>query len=486
MVLLEVRRTPFRISREGAGPTMEEKIVGAMPEANLRQPPLIGRLMLDVTQRARRSRSLAVFREIKAAPFVPVSVARADQFQRLRLLLAHAEARVPYYREMFRSLGVTSGDINTLEDFAQLPVLTKDIIRERWRDLVREDVALESLSKHHSGGSTGAPLTFYREHRYMDASEAGTFRNLAQAGWRPGEMVAFFWGWNDALAAMPRWKFELRQTIRRMYQFDPFRSGPADMEGWLKRWRTLDASVALGYASTIARFAQFVEERGTRVAPLRGVFTTAEKLYPQQREIISRVFGCRVYDCYGSSEVQNIAAECPRGAMHVNADYVVLETDDCEGEEGPKPFLVTSLWNYAMPFIRYRNEDCGSLAAGLCDCGNSFPLMELNIARVSDNFVLPGGRVVHGEFFTHLMYDSEGIANFQFHQTAPDHITLWIVPSVEGAPEARTRTLDAAVAQIKALTPEPVTVEVRETDAIPLSSAGKHRFTRSDVRNATE
>lgn len=454
----------------------------ATPEANLGQPPLIGRLMLDVTQRARRSRSLAVFREIKAAPFV--STARADQFGRLRLLLAHAEARVPYYREMFRSLGATSGDINTLEDFALLPALTKDIIRARWRDLVREDVTLESLSKHHSGGSTGVPLTFYREHRYMDASEAGTFRNLAQAGWRPGEMIAFFWGWNDALAAMPRWKFELRQTIRRMYQFDPFRSGPAEMEGWLKRWRTLNASVALGYASTIARFAQFIEESGVRVAPLRGVFTTAEKLYPKQREIMSRVFGCRVYDCYGSSEVQNIAAECPRGRMHVNADYVVLETDNCE--DGPKPFLVTSLWNYAMPFIRYRNEDCGELVAGSCDCGNNFPLMRLNVARVSDNFVMPDGRVVHGEFFTHLMYGSEGITTFQFHQTAPDHITLWIVPSGDGAPKARTRAVDAAVAQIKALTPAPVTVEVQETDTIPLSSAGKHRFTRSDVSSATE
>lgn len=458
----------------------------AMPEANLRQPPLIGRLMLDVTQRARRSRSLAVFREIKAAPFV--SVTRADQFVRLRLLLAHAEARVPYYREMFRSLGATSGDINTLEDFARLPVLTKDIIRARWRDLVREDVALESLSKHHSGGSTGVPLTFYRERAYMDASEAGTFRNFQQSGWRPGEMVAFFWGSNERLQRMSRAEFELRQRVRRMYQFDPFHSGPEEMDQWLRRWPTLGAVVAHGYASTIARFAEFVESRGRRVPALRGVFTTAEKLYAPQREVIERVFSCHAYDCYGSSEVQNIAAECTHGRMHVQADYVVLETEQTADAvaNAPTPLLVTSLWNYAMPFIRYRNEDCGELLEGACDCGNHFPLMRLNVARVSDNFVMPDGRVVHGEFFTHLMYGSEGISTFQFHQTAPDHITLWIVPSGEGAPEARTRTLDAAVAQIKELTPAPVTVEVQETDAIPLSSAGKHRFTRSDVSSATE
>jgi aminoglycoside phosphotransferase (APT) family kinase protein len=37
------------------------------------------------------------------------------------------------------------------------------------------------------------------------------------------------------------------------------------------------------------------------------------------------------------------------------------------------------------------------------------------------------------------------------------------------------------VRQIKALTAAPLVVDVHETDAIPLSQAGKHRFTRSDV-----
>ncbi|MGH9940778.1 MAG: hypothetical protein ACRD9R_00275, partial [Pyrinomonadaceae bacterium] len=321
---------------------------------------------------------------------------------------------------------------------------------------------------------------------YMDASEAGTFRNFRQSGWQPGEMVAFFWGSNERLQRMSRAEFELRQRMRRMYQFDPFHSGPLEMDQWLRRWPTLNATVAHGYASTIARFAEFVESTGRRVPALRGVFTTAEKLYAPQREVIERVFGCHAYDCYGSSEVQNIAAECPRGRMHVQADYVVLETDHSTAPDAPVPLLVTSLWNYAMPFIRYRNEDCGELLDGACDCGNNFPLMRLNVARVSDNFVMPDGRVVHGEFFTHLMYGSRGITTFQFHQTAPDHITLWIVPSgEEEAQAARARTLEAAVAQIKALTPAPVTVEVQETDAIPLSSAGKHRFTRSDVVNTT-
>lgn len=443
---------------------------------------LPGYLLLAGTHRLRQSKTLRILREIERAPFESPEDGRRNQLRRLSALLTHAEQRVPYYRELFQSLGVSGRDIRTLDDFARLPILTKDIIRDRWRDLIRDDVPLERLHRHHSGGSTGIPLTFYRERAYMDASDAGTYRNFLQCGWRLGEMVAFFWGSNERLQQMSRAEFELRQRMRRMYQFDPFHSGPAEMEEWLRRWPRLGATIAFGYASTVARFAEFVEATGRRMPQLRGVFTTAEKLYPPQRRVISRVFGCRVYDLYGSSEVQNIAAECPHGRMHINADFVVVEADHPPAAGAATPLVLTSLWNHAMPFIRYRNEDCADLLDERCGCGNNFPVMSLQVARVSDNFVLPDGRVVHGEFFTHLMYGSEGIRTFQFHQTAPDKIVIWVVPDPSTPQEVRQRTVAGAIAKITALTPAAMTIDIRESDAIPLSSAGKHRFTRSDVR----
>jgi len=97
------------------------------------------------------------------------------------------------------------------------------------------------------------------------------------------------------------------------------------------------------------------------------------KAYSHQRETISRVFGCGVFDCYGSSEVVNIASECPHGRMHVNTDFVVLEVDRAGIVSGePVPFIVTGLWNHTMPFIRYRNEDCGELMDGVCDLAAIF------------------------------------------------------------------------------------------------------------------
>jgi len=447
---------------------------------------LSGRLLFRLTQVMRRSRSLEILSEIRSTPTASPDEIQAKQLARLSALLASAESHVPYYREMFRTLGCRSRDIRSLKDFAAIPVLTKDIIRERSKDLVREDIPKEKIIIGNSGGSTGVPLRFYRDRSVLDAADAGTFRNLLQAGWRPGDMIAYFWGWNKQLDTMPSYEFQLRQRLRRSYQFDPFQSGPENMDRWLDKFDAIKPKVVFGYASTVARFAAHVENRKRRLPPIAGVFTTAEKLYSHQRETLSRVFGCHVYDCYGSSEVINIASECPRGRMHVNTDFVVLEVDRTGATSGePAPFIVTGLWNHIMPFIRYRNEDCGDLMDGACDCASHFPLMQLRISRVSDNFTLPGGKVVHGEFFTHLMYGSEGIAMFQFHQTAIDAITLWIVPG-PGDPRARESAIQRTIQEVGKLDSSGgIRVLVKETEAIPLSATGKHRFIRSDVPAAS-
>jgi phenylacetate-CoA ligase len=442
-------------------------------------PDLVGALVLRAAHRSRSSNTLQLLRQVRGESFLTPDAAAARQLERLQALLHHCEHHVPFYRSRFAELGIRAADIRSLVDYAALPPLTKADIAEHGEDLIATDRSREGLLAHHSGGSTGVPLRFYRDMAYVAASEAGTYRNMLQCGWQPGEMIAFFWGWNDRLSAMGRPEFLLRQYVRRMYQFDPFRSGDADMAEWWRNWRWLRPRVALGYASTMARFARFLQERGHTPPPLRGVFTTAEKLFAPQRKVLEEVFGCRVFDCYGSSEVQNIATECVRGRMHINADYVVVETDEQErAEDGTAPLLVTSLYSYAMPFLRYRNEDRGALLDGTCDCGSGFPLMRLGVARVSDNFTLPGGRVVHGEFFTHLLYGSEGVDSFQFHQVARDRIVLRYVPAPAGDPGP---ALDAAVRQVAELVPGRVHVDVERVSAIPLSSAGKHRFTRSDV-----
>lgn len=440
-----------------------------------------GRLLLNLTHSLRRSRTLEILSEIQFEPGKPRSEIVHRQFQRLSSLLREAETHVPYYREVFKSLGIHARDIRSLKDFASLPILTKDIVRERLNDLVRDDITKENLILVHSGGSTGVPSKFYRNRRELDAGEAGGFRMWLQSGWRPGDMVAYFWG-DRELYTMAGWEFEIRQRLRRMYQFDAFHSSPEQMDQWCEKFRQIRPRILFGYSSLISRFANHIERTGRKIPSALGVFCSAEKLYPSQQEIITRVFGCPVYDMYGSSEINNIACTCLRGRMHINVDQVVLETDAASTLSGQPPaIIVTSLWNAVMPMIRYRNEDSGRLLDGSCDCGNNFPLMELDVSRIFDHFIMPDGRFVHGMLFVRFMDVAQGIANFQFHQTTPQSITLWIVPA-PGDDLARKSSIQKVVEQVKSLDPKGrIEVEVRITDSLPLSRNGKHRFIRSDV-----
>jgi len=143
---------------------------------------IAGRAFLGLTQKLRGSHSLRLLQQIRSTPFASRDEILAGQLRRLSALLDVAEKHVPYYREMFRNLGIRSSNIRSLDDFARLPMLTKDTLRTRLKDLVREDLPKDKLIAGNSGGSTGVPVRFYRDLSVLDAQEAGTFRNLSQSG----------------------------------------------------------------------------------------------------------------------------------------------------------------------------------------------------------------------------------------------------------------------------------------------------------------
>ncbi len=119
-----------------------------------------------------------------------------------------------------------------------------------------------------------------------------------------------------------------------------------------------------GLPSALLEVASALADRGQTLA-IERVFTSGELLRPAVRDAIADAFQARVFDIYGSSETKEIAWECPEGAMHVNADVIHLEVLDDDGRPLPVGvegnLVATSLVNHAMPLLRYRVGDRGSL-----------------------------------------------------------------------------------------------------------------------------
>jgi phenylacetate-CoA ligase len=402
---------------------------------------------------------------------------REIQWSALKRLLNHAWRSVPYYRRVFGDLGITPAEIRTPEDFRRLPPLTKDEIRAHLPEFkTRRDLG-DRIFLNHTGGSTGQPLAFYQHEAYRRHSGGMVLRGWSWAGWRPASRLAWIWGAPRETSGAASLGGRLRFWLQRMKMFDAFHMSAADLDHWLDVLMGWRPEYLNGYVSSLCLFADHIRQRGAKVSGIRGVFTTAERLLPEQRALLGEVFGTKVYDAYGSREIMAVANECPRGRMHIHADAVYVESVPGRGGDH---LLVTPLHNYAMPLIRYDMGDHGRLRDGRCDCGINLPLMEMEIGRVFDHFVFPDGRVVHGQYFTSLMFGIEGVQNFQFRQTRRDEIRLYVTRS-RAADERTAQEIDGVAAAIRAELGGAVTVLTEFVDEIPPTAAGKHRFTISEV-----
>ena len=122
----------------------------------------------------------------------------------------------------------------------------------------------------------------------------------------------------------------------------------------LERWQP---TVLATYPGMAWILAQEKAAGHLRCAP-EAVWTGGETLSPVLQRAIDKAFGCPVRNSYGASECMAIANECRSGALHLNADWVMLEPVDAQfrpvpqGEVGSTT-LLTNLANHLQPIIRY-------------------------------------------------------------------------------------------------------------------------------------
>jgi phenylacetate-CoA ligase len=206
--------------------------------------------------------------------------------------------------------------------------------------------------------------------------------------------------------------------------------------------------VVYGLPSAIREVGRVLQEGGARLrVPL--VFTSGELLHPGARAAISHAFQARVFDVYGSSETKEIAWECPAGRMHVNADAVWVEIVDeaghpvSDGVEGQ--IVATSLLNHAMPLLRYRVGDRGSLLPGRCDCGLTFPLLGVVTGREAEMLELKGGRRISPYALTCALERVGQMLHYQVTQLDPARVRVRAIPHPDADREAMADRIRAVL-----------------------------------------
>jgi phenylacetate-CoA ligase len=240
------------------------------------------------------------------------------------------------------------------------------------------------------------------------------------------------------------------------------------------RMNRYKADVIVAYTNPLYEFARFLKRESLTPVKPKSIVVGAEKLHDFQRELIEDVFKAPIFETYGSREFMLIGAECEHHAgLHLSMENLLVEilNDDgsptAHGQEGN--VVVTDLFNYGMPFIRYVNGDRAVAGFDMCPCGRGLPLLKKVVGRQLDTLDTPDGRKIPGEFFPHLIKEFPAVRRFQVVQEKPELITLKLV--VDGGLTLADR--EHLLTEVRKCTGTQVDVKLQMVDDIPLTNAGK-------------
>ena len=410
---------------------------------------------------------------------------------RLRALLAHAAAHVPYYRDAMARVGITPADVRTLGDLARVPITTKAQLRaEPPERLVADNVPARRRQRMKTSGSTGLPLEFYWDRRSRDRYLAGYLFSLEWAGtavWDTRVTVAVptYFSTNVDTPS------SARRLARRLILGERTIGLSADRVSA----EALRAAVAglgrryfvRGYPAPLVRVAaEILDAGGPLPQSPRVVISYSETLTAQNAETLRRAFGCPVANYYTSWEIPQIAQTCPDqpNRLHVIGDGVVVRvvrpdgSDAATGEAGR--VMVTDLANEAMPFVNYELGD-RAVAGSPCPCGRGWPTLLRLEGRDTERIRTPDGRHVHSGTLGHFLTFEAGalphVWEYQARQERPDYVKLLIVPTRACTAEA-TRKLGERLEEF--LGPG-ISVAVEPVSRIPTETSGKRLIIKSTI-----
>jgi phenylacetate-CoA ligase len=416
------------------------------------------------------------FREIEAAQWWTAEQLQAEQDRRLQRLVAFCHEQVPYYRELFDSLGVRPGDIRTASDLRCLPVLEKETVRQAPERFVPRR-APERLVPQTTGGTTGTPLRYYATPsaiQYNYAMYEARFRRWAGVAF--GERMASINGRMIVPAGQSRPPFWRYNAAFNQLYMSPYHLSDAHLPAYVEKLADFAPRVIVGYVSTVHAIARFILERGLvgQVRP-HAVLVSSETLFGWMRAEIEEAFGCRVFNGYSMGELVAFISECEAGSLHISPEYGVVELVE---RDGATELLGTGLMNYAMPLLRYRTGDQVAPGDGSpCACGRQLPTVRAIEGRMDDGVVNPEGVRVGPAALSLAFQGVPFLKEAQIHQQSPDRIEVWI----NTAPEFSAAGRDLLIRELRSRLGGTLAIELVPVDAVPRTSGGKRRLVVSTL-----
>ncbi|TWX71043.1 phenylacetate--CoA ligase family protein [Colwellia demingiae] len=404
-----------------------------------------------------------------------------QQWQALQILLKHCFEHTQFYPKVWAKVGIhNTDDIKSLADFAKLPVVTKTDITEHYQEFLADNFS--NNIKKSTGGSTGQPFSFELNTDSNTRREAIMWRGYGWLGAGLGQKTLYLWGADVGEPTLFKTiKTNLYHKFYNRKMLNSFAMNKNNMIEYVKEIRTYKPKALVSYVNPLYELACYINKNNTPVFSPDTILTGAEPLHDFQRTEIEKAFNCNVYDTFGCREFMLMSAECTEyKKLHTNSDHLVIETLSEQGEsvtEQSGDLVITDLYNFGMPLIRYVNGDRATLINEPCRCGNPLPLMSSVDGRKLDIIKTPSGKTIPGELFPHLFKEFKGISRFQVKQSKIDEVHIFIIANEKFSKEDQI----SITAEINKYAANELNLKFELVEDIPLTVSGKHRVTICEV-----
>lgn len=356
------------------------------------------------------------------------------------------------------------------------PILSKDLLRKDPKAFVADDCDIRKMKRVHTSGTTGKPLSLWRnretDRAWYALYEARCLRwngvsRTDRCAVLGGQLVTPFvqtcppfWVWNKGLHQLYMSSYHLAGDFISHY---------------IQALHLHDVTYLEGYPSSMYALARFSLEKGIHAPKLHVALSYAEPLFQYQREAVAQAFQCPVRNTYGMAEIACAASECGEGFLHLWPEVGILEvmryeTDESASEGSNGRMVCTGLLNQDMPLIRYEIGDSGRIAPyrGNCGCGRALPVLGNIEGRLDDVIMTRDGRRI-GRLDPVFKADLP-VREAQIIQENLSRIRVLLVPAEEYDRKCERTIIERLKDRVGDME---ITVET--VDSIPRSTNGKFR-----------
>ena len=387
------------------------------------------------------------------------------QEEYLSKLLCHAQKTVNAYK------GQNSINIS------QWPVVRKVDLKDKLDDHISSEYNKEDLIVMSTSGSTGTPFRCYQDvlkKRHVNA-EVLYYNGLV--GFKIGRRIIYFRSIVGEVS-----KSKLTQFAQNIRLIDCQNLGDEDVRERLKEIKACSANgggMVLSYASTLDAFRKYFQKYGADEAKgckVYGIVSGSELLQDITRDSLEKAFGCKVVSRYANEENGFLGQDDVDNNVFIpnRADYyyeiLKLTSDEpaAKGEVGR--IVVTDLYNYAMPFVRYDTGDVGAWVETTHHGKKVLGIGKFG-GRVVDMIFDTKGNQISPHAITNNMWEFQGVKQFQFVQKdAKKYLLKLNVDKESFSQESRMLSI------LKERFGDDADFKIEYCDEIPVLASGKRRY----------